>query len=205
MKYRPVYLFMLSLMGAASSIRAQDAVSLSMGSAAEAETQEIVVSATRVETPINQIGSSVTVITDEEIARNQRRSLPDVLQTVPGLNIVQTGGPGGKTSVFMRGSNSNHTKVLIDGIDANDPSQDGVFDFGQVLTSDIARVEVLRGPQSSLYGSDALGGVINIVTKKGEGPPRFAGMLEGGSFDTFNQSASVSGSISRFNYSFNVA
>src|SRR3984893_16605313 len=105
----------------------------------------------------------------------------------------------------MRGSNSNHTKVLIDGIDANDPSQDGVFDFGQVLTSDIERVEVLRGPQSSLYGSDAIGGVINIVTKNGEGPPQFTGRLEGGSFETFNQSASVRGSVSRFSYSFNVA
>jgi vitamin B12 transporter len=174
-------------------------------SPSETENAPVIVSATRLETPINEIGSSVTLITDEEIERNQRRFLPDVLQTVPGLNIVQTGGPGGKTSVFMRGSNSNHTKVLIDGIDANDPSQDGVFDFGQVLTADLARVEVLRGPQSSLYGSDALGGVINIVTKKGEGPPHLTGMLEGGSFDTFNQSASASGSISRFNYSFNVA
>lgn len=95
----------------------------------EAKTEEIIVSATRIETPIDEIGSSVTVITDEEIARNQQRSLPDVLQTVPGLNVVQTGGPGGKTSVFMRGSNSNHTNVLIDGVDANDPSQDGVFDM----------------------------------------------------------------------------
>jgi vitamin B12 transporter len=145
------------------------------------------------------------VITDKEIERDQKRTLPDVLRTVPGLNIVQTGGPGGKTSVFMRGSNSNHTKVLIDGIDANDPSQDGVFDFGQVLTSDIAQVEVLRGPQSSLYGSDAIGGVINIVTKTGKGPPQFTGRLEGGSFETFNQSAGVSGSTSRFRYSFNVA
>lgn len=186
-------------------MRAQDAVRSTTNDQEETEAERIVVSATRIETPLNQVGSSVTVITDDEIERNQRRSLPDVLQTVPGLNIVQTGGPGGKTSVFMRGSNSNHTKVLIDGIDANDPSQDGVFDFGQVLTADIARVEVLRGPQSSLYGSDALGGVIDIVTKKGEGPPRFTGMLEGGSFDTFNQSASASGSISRFNYSFNIA
>jgi vitamin B12 transporter len=171
----------------------------------EATAEAVIVSATKIETPVNEIGSSVTLITDDEIERNQQRSLPDALQTVPGLNIVQTGGPGGKTSVFMRGSNSNHTKVLIDGIDANDPSQDGVFDFGQVLTSDLARVEVLRGPQSSLYGSDALGGVINLVTKRGEGPPRFTGMLEGGAFDTFNQSASASGWISRFNYYFNVA
>lgn len=171
----------------------------------ESESAPVVVTATRIETPINQIGSSVTVIDDVEIELNQQRTLPDALQTVPGLNIVQTGGPGGKASVFVRGSNSNDTKVLIDGIDANDPSQDGVFDFGQVLTSDLARVEVLRGPQSSLYGSDALAGVINLVTKKGEGPPRFEGMLEGGSFDTFNQSARASGSISRFNYSFSVA
>ena len=184
--------------------RAQDAASSALSNS-EAETERIVVSATRIETPINEIGSSVTLISGEEIERNQRRTLPDVLQTVPGLNIVQTGGPGGKTSVFMRGSNSNHTKVLIDGIDANDPSQDGVFDFGQVLTSDIERVEILRGPQSSLYGSDAIGGVVNIVTKKGEGPPRFTGSLEGGSFDTFNQTASVRGSIARFNYSFNVS
>jgi vitamin B12 transporter len=192
------------LLAAPFICRAQDASSSALSNS-EAETEGIVVSATRIETPVNDIGSSVTLISAEEIERNQRRTLPDVLQTVPGLNIVQTGGPGGKTSVFMRGSNSNHTKMLIDGIDANDPSQDGVFDFGQVLTSDIERVEVLRGPQSSLYGSDAIGGVVNIVTKKGEGPPRFTGRLEGGSFDTFNQSASVRGSVSRFNYSFNVA
>jgi vitamin B12 transporter len=184
--------------------RAQQALSFGLQNS-EAESEEIVVSATLIETPINEIGSSVTVVTDKEIERDQKRTLPDVLRTVPGLNIVQTGGPGGKTSVFMRGTNSNHTKVIIDGIDANDPSQDGVFDFGQVLTSDIERVEVLRGPQSSLYGSDALGGVVNIVTKKGEGPPEFTARLEGGSFDTFNQSASVRGSVSRFNYSFNVA
>src|SRR4051812_40442999 len=184
--------------------RAQDATSFALQNS-EVESQEIVVSATLIETPINEIGSSVTLIPAEEIERKQERTLPDVLRTVPGLNVVQTGGPGGKTSLFTRGTNSNHTKVLIDGIDANDPSQDGVFDFGQVLTSDIAQVEVLRGPQSSLYGSDALGGVVNIVTKQGEGPPQFRGMLEGGSFETFNQSASVSGSVSRFSYSFNVA
>src|SRR5438067_8009568 len=192
------------LLAAPFICRAQDAASSALSNS-EAETQGIVVSATRIETPINEIGSSVTLITEKEIERDQKRTLPDVLRTVPGLNIVQTGGPGGKTSVFMRGSNSNHTKVLIDGIDANDPSQDGVFDFGQVLTSDIERVEVLRGPQSSLYGSDALGGVVNIVTKKGEGPPQFTARLEGGSFGTFNQSASVRGSVSRFNYSFTVA
>ncbi len=204
MQNRPWLVVAAFLLAAPFICRAQDATSSALSNS-EAEPERIVVSATRIETPVNEIGSSVTLISAEEIERNQWRTLPDLLQTVPGLNIVQTGGPGGKTSVFMRGSNSNHTKVIIDGIDANDPSQDGVFDFGQVLTSDIERVELLRGPQSSLYGSDAIGGVVNIVTKKGEGPPQFTGRLEGGSFGTFNQSASVRGSVSRFNYSFNVA
>jgi vitamin B12 transporter len=204
MRNRPWLMVATFLLAVPFSSRAQDAASSALPNS-EAESEGIVVSATLVETPISEIGSSVTVITDKEIERDQKRTLPDVLRTVPGLNIVQTGGPGGKTSVFLRGSNSNHTKVLIDGIDANDPSQDGVFDFGQVLTSDIAQVEVLRGPQSSLYGSDAIGGVVNIVTKTGEGPPQFTGRLEGGSFEAFNQSASVRGSVSRFRYSFNVA
>jgi vitamin B12 transporter len=205
MRNRPLCFVLFSVMSAAISVRAEDATPVSPNGDQLPEAEPVVVSATKIETPINEIGSSVTVVTDDEIERNQRRTLPDVLETVPGLNVVQTGGAGGFTSVFIRGANSNHTKVLIDGIDANDPSEDGRFDFGQVLTADLARVEILRGPQSGLYGSDALGGVINIVTKKGAGPPHFTGTLEGGSFDTFNQSAGISGSISRFNYSFNVA
>src|SRR5205085_4018434 len=149
---------------------------------------------------------SVSVVTAEDIAAREERTFAAVLKYIAGLNLVQQGGPGAETSVFMRGTNSNHTKVLVDGIDLSDPSNaNAAFDFGQLLTQDIERVEVLRGPQSGLYGSDAIGGVINIVTKRGEGPPQLTGRLEGGSFDTFNQSASVRGSVSRFNYSFNVA
>ncbi|HXZ02662.1 MAG TPA: TonB-dependent receptor [Stellaceae bacterium] len=166
----------------------------------------MVVSATRLPTPEEQLGSTVTVITGDDIERKQERTLPDVLQDVPGLNVVQTGGPGGTTSVFMRGTNANHTKVFIDGIDVSDPSSpDGSFDFSQILASDIERVEVLRGPQSGLYGSDAIGGVINIITKQGQGPAQIRGSIEGGSFDTFNQIAGVSGSLSRFNYDVNLA
>jgi vitamin B12 transporter len=166
----------------------------------------IVVSPTATETPIDQIASSVTVITAKDMERDQRRTVPDALSTVPGLNVVQSGGPGGLTSVFMRGTNANHTKVLIDGIDVSDPSnQARVFDLGQLLTSDVQQIEVLRGPQSGLYGADALGGVISIITKKGEGPPRATGMIEGGSFGTFNQTAALSGAQDRINYAFNVA
>ncbi|MGH7035040.1 MAG: TonB-dependent receptor plug domain-containing protein [Stellaceae bacterium] len=163
----------------------------------------LVVGATRLPTPETQLGGSVTVITGADIERKQERTLPEILQDVPGLNVVQTGGPGGTAAVFMRGTNANHTKVLIDGIDVGDPSSgDGSFDFSQILASDIERIEVLRGPQSGLYGSDAIGGVINIITKKGSGPAKLKGTIEGGSFDTVNQAAGASGSVSRFNYAF---
>ena len=124
---------------------------------------EIVVSATGTPTPAREVASSVTVITGRDIAQQQRRTLPQALAAVPGLNIVQTGGPGGQTSVFMRGTNSNHVKVLIDGIEANDPSTPNrSFDFGSMLTDDIERIEVLRGPQSGLYGANAIGGVTGV-------------------------------------------
>ena len=165
----------------------------------------IVVTATRIPTPEEQVASSITVVTADDIAARQLQTLPDVLKEVPGLNLVQTGGPGGQSSVFMRGTNSNHTKVLVDGIDVSDPSNPGgAFDFGQFLTQDIQKVEILRGPQSGLYGSDAVGGVINIITKSGSGPAQFNVGVEAGSFDTFNQTAALSGSLDQFHYSANV-
>jgi vitamin B12 transporter len=164
--------------------------------------ESVVVGATRLATPEREVGSSVTVITAADIEARQERSLPDALQTVPGLFVEQSGGLGGQTSIFMRGANSNQTKVLLDGIDISDPSTPtGAPDISKFLTGDIARVEVLRGPQGALYGSDAIGGVINIVTKGGEGPLKLTGQAEGGSFDTFNQRASASGSVDDFHYS----
>lgn len=166
---------------------------------------QIVVSPTTIPTPQDEIASSVTVITAEDLERDQRRTIPDALNAVPGLNVVQSGGVGGQTSIFMRGTNSNHVKVFIDGIDVGDPSSpNGAFDFAHLLTGDVERIEVLRGPQSGLYGSDAIGGVISITTKKGEGPPKVTATFEGGSFGTFNQTTSLRGSQGEFNYSFNI-
>jgi vitamin B12 transporter len=167
----------------------------------DAELLTVVVTATRIPTPQSQVASSISVVTAEDIASRQIRTLPDLLKEMPGLNVVQSGGPGGQTSVFMRGTNSNHTKVLIDGIDVSDPSSSNAsFDFGQLLTADVDKVEVLRGPQSGLYGSDAIGGVINVITKSGSGPAQVSAGLEAGSFDTFNQVFALRGSIDQFHY-----
>lgn len=176
-----------------------------MTGAASAESvgdEGVVVSATRIATPVAQVASSITVITAADIERRQDRSLPDVLREVPGLSITQTGAAGGQASLFMRGTNSNHVKLLVDGIDMADPSTPtGAADISKLLAGDIAKVEVLRGPQGALYGSDAIGGVINIITKVGEGPLAINASAEGGSFDTFNQSASLSGSDNGIHYS----
>lgn len=175
------------------------------GAEAAVSLSEISVSATGVPTPIANTGSSVTVLTDRLLQEQQRRTVPDALQQVPGLNVVQTGGAGGQTSVFIRGTNSNHVKVQIDGIDVNDPSTPNrAFDFSQLQTYDLSRIEVLRGPQSGLYGADAIGGVISVVTKRGEGPARATATVEGGSFGTFNQFGNVSGSEGIFDYSVSV-
>jgi vitamin B12 transporter len=166
----------------------------------------VVVTANRVPTELKDVAGSLTLITAADIAEKQESTLPDVLKDVPGLNVVQSGGAGGQTSVFMRGTNANHVKVFVDGVDVSDPSTpNGTYDFGQLLTADVARVEVLRGPQSGLYGSDAIGGVINVITKQGQGAPQFTAGLEGGSFQTFNQNAGVSGSTGAFHYAADIA
>jgi vitamin B12 transporter len=194
-----------------ASLTAMVAAGFSTGAAAQLSASPsnvlptIVVSPTTLPTPEAQVASSVTVVTAADIERQQRRTVPDILANVPGLHVVQAGGPGSQTSIFMRGTNANHVKVLIDGIDVSDPSNPArTFEFGHLLAEDIERIEVLRGPQSGLYGADAIGGVISVITKRGKGPPKITGLVEGGSFRTFNQSASLSGSKDAFDYAFNV-
>ncbi|GAN53093.1 TonB-dependent receptor plug domain-containing protein [Tanticharoenia sakaeratensis] len=163
--------------------------------------ETVTVTAQRLPARIDEVGDSVTVVTADDIARLQKRDLPTLLAQQPGLNLVRTGGPGGTSSIFMRGTNANEVKVRLDGMEINDPSNPtAAFDPGQFLTEGLARVEVLRGPQSGLYGADAMGGVIDLTTKQGEGPLHGWATAEGGSFSTANQSGGIAGSAGRFHY-----
>ncbi|HYE36115.1 TonB-dependent receptor plug domain-containing protein [Methylocaldum sp.] len=160
-----------------------------------------VVTATLTETPLRQVGSSITVITAQDIANRRLNTVADILRGQPGLDVVRNGGLGQTTSVFLRGANSNHTLVLIDGVETNDPSNPGgLFDFAHLQADEIERIEILRGGESSIYGSDAIGGVINIITKKGAGALKLQGSGEGGSYDTFRLQGGVSGGTDRLNY-----
>ncbi len=160
----------------------------------------VVVTATKTETPLSQVGSSVSVITSEDLEDRKTVLVSDVLREVPGVAVNRTGVVGNLTQVRIRGAESNHTLVLIDGMEVNDASRGSEFDFADLLADDIERIEVLRGAQSTLYGSDAVGGVVNIITKQGDGATRFAGSLEGGSRMTGKANASVGGSTDKFRY-----
>jgi vitamin B12 transporter len=169
------------------------------------ELPEIIVTADRVEEPATKTGSSITVISAAEIERTGARGVADVLRSVPGVDVHETGGIGTNTSVAIRGSNAGETLVLIDGIRVGDPSQtDGSLDFGNLAVTDIERIEVLRGPQSALYGSDAMGGVINIITRKGTKKPHRSVMIEAGSYGTIHTRESLSGGDDVWTYAFSI-
>jgi outer membrane cobalamin receptor len=129
-----------------------------------------------------QIGSSVSVVTQQEISDRDAESVFQVLRGLPGLEVNQTGRYGGATSVFIRGGNSNYNLVMIDGVQVN--LFGGDFDFASLAADGVDHIEVSRGPQSALYGSNAVAGAINIVSERGEGPPHFSFLAEGGSFTT---------------------
>ena len=161
---------------------------------------ETVVFANRVAVPSREVGSSVTVITGEEMEERQIRVVADALRDVPGVSVSRTGPRGGFTQVRIRGNEGNHTKVFIDGVEVNDPSGDVEFDFAHLLAADIERVEIIRGPQSALWGSDAIGGVINVITKRGKSGTRASGYLEAGSFDTYSGNAALRGAGKNYRY-----
>lgn len=141
--------------------------------------------------PINQLGASVTVVTRKELQEQQIRYAADALRSLPGVEVSQSGGPGNLTQVRIRGAEANQTLVLIDGIEVNNPT-DGEFDFSNLSAYGIESIEVIRGPMSGIYGSNAVGGVINIITDGGRGPLTFTARGEGGSFNTNGIAGSVS-------------
>jgi vitamin B12 transporter len=166
----------------------------------EGQAEEVIVSATRFDIPLDQSPASVSVITSEDIEQKQIQRVSNALREVPGLSVVQTGTAGQLTSVFTRGLRSEHTQVLLDGVPINQGLQ-GAFNFADLVTDDIDRIEVVRGPQSTLYGPRALAGVIQIFTKQGEGTPTIMLSGEGGSYGTFREWLESEGKIDQFDYS----
>ncbi len=160
----------------------------------DSDLDELVVVATRSPQPLSQVGNTVTVLDEADIKANQATVASDLLARVPGLSIARNGGVGQPTSVFIRGAESDQTVVLIDGVQLNDPSTTtGGFDFENLLLGNISRIEILRGAQSTLYGSQAMGGVINITTAD---PTSAAGggvNAEGGSHDTYDNAGNIGG------------
>jgi vitamin B12 transporter len=162
--------------------------------AADEPLEEVVVVANRAPEPLYKIGSSVTVLDAADIKASQAVIAADLLAQTPGITMARAGGPGQPTSIFIRGAESDQTVVVIDGVTLNDPSTTGGgFDFQNLLIGDISRMEILRGAQSTLYGSQAIGGVINIVTADPSAPFGGGASIEGGSHDTGYGTANIGG------------
>ncbi len=163
--------------------------------------ENLVVTATRVPTLVEKLPAGVTVIDRRTIEERGYVSLVDALSAVPGLRVVQSGGPGSQTSVFIRGTNSNHVLVLRDGVPINDPGDPGgAYNFGVDTLADVERIEVVRGPMSGLYGSGAIGGVINLITRHGAGAPHGHLTLAAGAPRAGLAQGDVSGGVGVYDY-----
>lgn len=163
---------------------------------------QVVVSASRSAVPINQLGDAISVFNAETIELQQLTTLDDALERTPGVSITRSGGVGQNTQVRMRGFTSKHVLVLIDGVKVNNPSEgDNQFGIDHLFLDNIEKVEVLRGPQSGVYGADAVAGVINVVTKRPEGPFQVRGSAMAGENDTYEISAGVQKGTDRYGFS----
>jgi len=163
----------------------------------------IEITATRTSVEDENPTSALTVITQEEIQKKQHMQVKDILREQVGVNVITSGRLGGPSSVFMRGANSASTLVMIDGVQVNSNTTN--FDFKNLQMDNIERIEILRGPQSTLWGADAVGGVINIVTKRGKGKPTHSLGLEAGSWETLKGTVSSSGAFSNSDYALTVS
>ncbi len=175
------------------------AVLLSLPVSAD-DIETIEVTATRTPLSVVDIASSVTIISAEDIAKRQTFSLPDLLNTLPGIAVARAGSVGGQAQLRLRGGEANQTLVLIDGVQINDPAAGDEVQFELLSTTEIERIEVIRGPLSSVWGSDAVSGVINIITKKGEGDLSVRTNGEAGAFGTYRFGGSIGGASEKANF-----
>jgi vitamin B12 transporter len=162
--------------------------------------QTIVVTATRTETKLDETPASLTVVDEGEIQARHAETVGEALRTVPGVDVVQTGSRGTETDLFIRGADADQTLILVDGVEVNSVTL-GAFDFANLTTDNVERIEILRGAGGTLYGSQAIGGVVNIITKEGSGAPRFTVSGEGGSAYTGRGTVSSSGQYGKLRYS----
>jgi len=161
----------------------------------EESADTIIVTASRIPVPLVAAGSSVSVIDREQIEARQSIFAADLLQDVPGVAVSQSGGIGSITQVRVRGAEANQVLVLIDGMEANDPAGNDEFGFQHLTTWDVERIEVVRGPQSALWGSDALAGVVNVITRPPTEEFSAGGFAEAGAYDTYSAGGRLSGRV----------
>ncbi len=201
--YKTKFLFALFAIFLCSSFSfAQSSIIQKTDSLRYYKLNDVVITATK--TPANtlELANSISVIDSIQISNSNVNNAFDVLKNETGISFTRQGGNGTLSNLYIRGANSSHTLVLIDGVEVNltnDPS--GVYDFSALPIDNIERIEVLRGPQSTLYGSDALAGVINIISKKGNGAPKFSLLTEGGSYNSYKAQLGLNGSLQKLNYS----
>jgi vitamin B12 transporter len=185
-------------------IRTGETQTTSVQLAVSAITEQIVVTATRTATSSEEVAGSIAVIGNEDFKRSSQAQVSESLRLIPGLAVSQTGGRGGLTTIFTRGGESDYNKVLIDGVPVN--AAGGLFDFAALTPENLERVEVVRGPRSALFGSDAMTSVIQLVTRRGSSEtPELELSGEGGSFDFHRETVVLSGLAKWFDYSANYA
>lgn len=165
--------------------------------------EELVVTATRVPLPREAVPAAVTVVDGEALRETGESHVLEALRSVPGAAVVQSGSFGGTTSLFLRGGERNHVKVLVDGVPVNEPG--GEFDFGDLTTANVERVEIVRGPASVLYGSDAVTGVVHVLTRRGRGAPRASAGFRAGTYGTTALDASLTGGGDALSYAFSLS
>lgn len=183
----------LLLTPSAASAQAPDTVTLN----------PVVVTATRVPVSADAVAAAVTVVSGRELRLRGIRTVGEALRAVPGATVVVTGPFGGQTSLFLRGGESDYVKVLVDGVPWNQPG--GAFDFADLTTDNVDRIEIVRGPASVLYGSDAVTGVVQVFTRTGSGAPRVIGTARAGTYGSAEYGAGVAGGSSRAGYSVTVS